>query len=206
MLIYVCDDQHLPSAVFTPINQHSRRLSVLESQLALSKPYQKQLWQQIICQKIANQAKCLELCGKDAQPLYAMVREVRSGDTTNVEATAAVYYFTTLFGQDFVRRDGQLINGALNYGYSLLRGLVARALAIYGFEPSLGLHHHNALNALDVYKRQPEGGTHHAGGDGLADEFIAGGGDQDDEDTLAFQIQMSHLFRRQAEARVDGGQ
>ena len=116
----------------------------------MSKPYQKQLWQQIICQKIANQAKCLELCGKDAQPLYAMVREVRSGDTTNVEATAAVYYFTTLFGSGFIRRDGQLINGALNYGYSLLRGLVARALAIYGFEPSLGLHHHNALNAFNL--------------------------------------------------------
>ncbi len=150
VLIYVCDDRHLPSAVFTPVYQHSRRLSVLESQLALSKPYQKQLWQQIICQKIANQAKCLELCGKDAQPLYAMVREVRSGDTTNVEATAAVYYFTTLFGSGFIRRDGQLINGALNYGYSLLRGLVARALAIYGFEPSLGLHHHNALNAFNL--------------------------------------------------------
>lgn len=150
VLIYICDDQHLPSAVFTPVYQHSRRLSVLESQLALSKPYQKQLWQQIVCQKITNQAKCLELCGKDAQPLYAMVREVRSGDTTNVEATAAVYYFTALFGAGFIRRDSQLINGALNYGYSLLRGLVAWALAIYGFEPSLGLHHHNALNAFNL--------------------------------------------------------
>ena len=150
VLIYVCDSQHLPSAVFTPVYQHSRRLSVLESQLAVSKPYQKQLWQQIVCQKIANQAKCLELCGKEAQPLYNMVREVRSGDTTNVEAAAASYYFITLFGQGFIRRDGQLINGALNYGYSLLRGLVARALAVYGFEPSLGLHHHNALNAFNL--------------------------------------------------------
>lgn len=150
VLVFVCDEKHLPSAIFTPAYQHSRRLSVLQHQLAQSKPAQKQLWQQIICQKIANQARCLELLDKDAQPLHAMLPKVRSGDTTNVEATAAVYYFAALFGADFIRRDGSLVNGALNYGYSLLRGLVARALAIYGFEPSLGLHHHNALNAFNL--------------------------------------------------------
>lgn len=149
-VIFVCDEHHLPGSVFLPTNRHSRRLSVLQNQLKMSKPMQKQLWQQIIQQKIKNQSLCLQFAGLEHEHLDRLVKEVRSGDSTNAEATAAMLYFITLFGRDFIRRDDQLINSALNYGYSIIRGLIARYLAVYGFEPSLGIHHHSALNNFNL--------------------------------------------------------
>ena len=115
-LVYICDEKHLPSTVVLPMARHSRHFKMLTAQLAITKPRQNRIWQQIVKQKIANQAMCLKLCGKkNADQLYNMTKKVQSGDKTNVEAQAAALYFKSLFGNDFTRGDDNIddINGWL---------------------------------------------------------------------------------------------
>lgn len=150
-LVYICDEKHLPSTVVLPMARHSRHFKMLTAQLAITKPRQNRIWQQIVKQKIANQAMCLKLCDKkNANQLYNMTKKVQSGDKTNVEAQAAALYFKSLFGNDFTRGDDNGINAALNYGYSVLRGHIARSIVCYGFEPSLGINHHSQLNNFNL--------------------------------------------------------
>lgn len=150
--VFVCDDRHMPCAVLTPYQQHSRGLSVLQSQLDATEPRKKQLWQSIVKAKLTNQALCLELAQQTepTQRLLSLASGVRSGDPENREATGAQVYFPALFGEDFTRNRECGINSALNYGYAILRGSMARYLCVYGFLPSLGLHHKNTLNAFNL--------------------------------------------------------
>ena len=101
-------------------------------------------------QKIANQAAILESRGIVAKNMRAWVGEVRSGDIDNMEARAAAYYWSSIFPHlDSFRRDrdGDPPNNLLNYGYAILRAVVARSLVISGLLPTLGIHHHNRYNA-----------------------------------------------------------
>lgn len=150
--VFACDEKHVPCAVLTPYMQHSRQLSVIKSQLAMSEPRKKRLWQMIVKAKIQNQARCLHMAEQDgkSEVLYRIAEHVRSGDGENVEATAAQLYFPALFGDGFSRGDDSGINAGLNYGYAILRGCIARYLAVYGFLPALGLHHRSTLNAFNL--------------------------------------------------------
>ncbi len=150
--VFLCDEKHIPCAVMTPFQQHSRTLSVLKSQLEATEPLKKRLWQSVVKAKIGNQALCLSLAGKEseARPLFSLADRVRSGDSENTEASAAQLYFPALFGNSFTRGEENGLNAGLNYGYAILRGSVARTLAVYGFLPSLGIHHHSTLNAFNL--------------------------------------------------------
>lgn len=148
---YLCDERHLPSAVVLPTNQYCRQRKLLLAQVTLPKPLQKQLWQQIVKQKIRNQALCLRLLKKQgAEILEALADAVRSGDSDNREAVAAAAYFPALFGEHFSRELDCVQNAALNYGYAILRGCIARNLVVHGLEPCLGLHHCNAQNNFNL--------------------------------------------------------
>lgn len=149
--VYVCDEKHMPAALLLPINRHCRQLKVLKSQIEMGKPAQKRLWQAVVYAKISNQARCLSFLGKAAdKQLIDLAQSVRSGDPDNCEATAAALYFPALFGQGFTRGRDCLINAALNYGYAVLRGAVARNLSIHGLEPCLGICHHSELNQFNL--------------------------------------------------------
>lgn len=150
--IIVCDRKRMPSGILQPFNRHSRQQTVLEMQLGLHKPFKKRIWQKIVVRKIENQARCLELLhfGEEAEKLYAISRSVESGDRTNREAYAAKLYFEQLFGLGFSRRTDNIYNIALNYGYSIMRSLVARSLVRYGFTPSLGIFHDSQTNAFNL--------------------------------------------------------
>ena len=150
--VFVCDEKHMPCAVLEPFSQHSRALGVLKAQLEATEPLKKRLWQSIVTAKIKNQAKCLSLSGKDddAGVLSRMAENVRSGDTDNVEALAAQRYFPALFYSGFSRGNDCALNAALNYGYAIIRGSVARHLGVYGFVPALGLHHKSGLNSFNL--------------------------------------------------------
>ena len=150
--VFICDEKHLPCAVLTPFVQHSRALQVLQLQLQASEPLKKRLWQSLVCAKILNQSLCLQELGyqKDAEILSAMRTRVRSGDPDNVEAAAAQKYFRALYGKAFTRNTDCPQNAALNYGYAVLRGSMARFLSAYGFLPAMGLHHRNMLNSFNL--------------------------------------------------------
>jgi len=156
-VVYFCDEQHMPCGVLLPLNSHSRQLKVLQMQLDMKRPLKKRLWQQIVQQKILNQAECLRICERDGhEKLVSMAKRVQSGDSTYVEAQAASQYFKLLFGDKFRRKNKpsgkntDIINGSLNYGYSILRAAIARNLTVYGFEPSMGIFHHSETNRFNL--------------------------------------------------------
>jgi len=151
-LVYICDSKHIPNGYILPYNSYYRKLATLEKQLSMSKPLKKQLWQSIVKQKIANQASVLGYQRKtDKQKkLISLRKRVQSNDATNLEASAANIYFRALFGDSFTRIRENLINSILNYGYTIIRGLIARNIAVLGFEPSIGIFHCNKLNPFNL--------------------------------------------------------
>jgi len=150
VLVYLCDNRHLPCAVLTGFNNHSRKLKILQSQVDLKLTVKKHMWQNIVKRKIENQSVVLKLLGKDYTAVLALAKKVKLNDEDNLEAVAASKYFRILFGKDFSREYDDITNARLNYGYSIVRGCVCRCLTVYGFEPSLGIHHKNQLNSFNL--------------------------------------------------------
>lgn len=150
ILCFICNQNHLPSGVVLPFCEHYQTLSIFQSQIEASKPLQKQLWKTIIENKIKNQNDVLNMCGGNDKLKY-LKESVLSGDSKNNEAKASLIYFRELFGKDFVRRDDTIgINACLNYGYSIVRGFVARSIVMHGMQPFLGINHCNQLNQFNL--------------------------------------------------------
>jgi len=149
-IFIACDEKHMPAAMLLPLATHSTQTERFAAQAELSQPARKRLWQQIVQAKLRAQAGLLlERTGRD-WGLGPLVSRVRSGDTGNLEARAARIYWQALFGEDDFHRDpeGEGVNALLNYGYAVLRAVVARALCAAGLHPSLGVHHHNRYDAF----------------------------------------------------------
>lgn len=149
-VIVFCDERHLPYSIISPVAEgHTLHSKIIREQLSITEPTRKRLWQQIIRQKIREQAATLNLLGKDATRLNYLSKTIKTGDSGNCEAVAAQAYWKLLFGADF-RRDIDLsgINSLLNYGYAIVRAMVARSICGAGLHPTLGLFHRNQYNAL----------------------------------------------------------
>jgi CRISPR-associated protein Cas1 len=146
-LMVLCGSNHAPVAVCMPLDGHHGQNARMRAQWDAGKPLAKQLWREVVVAKIRWQAAVLEAQGIDANAFDMLARRVRSGDPDNVEAQAARRYWPLLMGEDF-RRDrasgGQ--NGLLNYGYTVLRSLIARSVVAAGLHPSIGIHHANRGN------------------------------------------------------------
>ena len=149
--VITCDRQSMPVGLLLPLCGHTTQNERFRKQLDASLPLKKQLWQQTIRAKINNQASVLSShAAIEVKCMRVWAESVKSGDTDNMEARAAAYYWKNLFPQieGFVRaRDGVPPNHLLNYGYAILRAIVARSLVISGLLPTLGIHHHNRYNA-----------------------------------------------------------
>lgn len=152
--VITCDSHSLPVGLMLPLYGNSTQNERFRYQLEASLPLRKQLWQQTIKAKIENQAAVLSACsGVPVKNMKRWADDVRSGDPDNVEGHAAAYYwrnfFSTITGlETFTRsREGMAPNNILNYGYAILRAVVARALVTSGMLPTLGIHHHNRYNA-----------------------------------------------------------
>lgn len=149
--LITCDWQHMPQSVLLPIEGNKTQQERYEAQLKASEPLKKQLWAQTIIQKIKNQAGVLNSFLLKSDYLIPLYRNVKSGDADNCEATAANYYWKTLFAHipGFQRhRTGPAPNNFLNYGYIILRGVMARSLVAAGLLPTLGIFHRNRYNAF----------------------------------------------------------
>lgn len=145
--VVACDNKHLPNSMFLSFNGNSLQTKTISKQIQIKMPLRKKLWQAIIKAKIGEQAKVLNKTKGDSHPLSTLITRVKSGDSSNVESLAARLYWQKLFGQDFQRaRERAGINSLLNYGYTVIRAAVARAIVSTGLHPSLGLHHHNQYN------------------------------------------------------------
>lgn len=146
-----CDSNHLPIGLMLPLSGNTTQSERFRAQIDSSLPLKKQLWQQTIQYKIRNQAAVLKSCrGTEIRNMMVWASDVKSGDSDNLEARAAAYYWKNMFPSipDFTRdRDGCPPNNLLNYGYAILRAVVARNLVSSGLLPTLGIHHHNRYNA-----------------------------------------------------------
>jgi CRISPR-associated protein Cas1 len=149
--LFATGDNHQPNGVFTPFLSHSRATRMLRLQLGVDRPRAKRAWAEIVKTKIANQAACLHLSAKQgADRLESYARRVRSGDSGRMEAQAAAFYFPQLFGHGFDRSQEVWINAALDYGYAVLRGAIARGLVAHGLLPSVGIFHASEQNAFNL--------------------------------------------------------
>ena len=148
--VITCDSKSMPVGLMLPLYGNTTQNERFRHQLDASLPLMKQLWQQTIKVKIENQGKVLEKCmGESIKCMKVWASEVKSGDSENMEARAAAFYWKNLFPiEGFTRgRDGIAPNNLLNYGYAILRAVVARGLVSSGLLPTLGIHHHNRYNA-----------------------------------------------------------
>ena len=149
--LITCGQSHLPAGLMLPLFGHTLQSERFRHQLDSSLPLRKQLWQQTIQCKISNQARVLEyVTGENHGNMKAWAGKVKSGDTDNMEARAAAYYWKNLFPEhvNFIRdRHEAEPNNLLNYGYAILRAIIARALVASGLLPTFGIHHHNRYNA-----------------------------------------------------------
>ena len=149
--VIFCGDNRMPNAMLMNLDSNKTQGESFRAQIEASEPLKKGIWKQVIETKIRNQAALLNKLGKDGDLLKPYYSNVKSGDTDNREGIAAKMYWRELFGEDFMRnREGAVPNNLLNYGYTLLRAAVARALMGSGLLPSLGIFHRNRYNAFPL--------------------------------------------------------
>lgn len=145
-----CDKTRKPQGLMLPMYSHHAYVEKLNKQLDASQPLKKNLWQQTVAAKIRNQAVFLYNMGIDMEKMGYWMKSVRSGDPDNYEARAAAWYWENIFSQievDSTRyRYGAPPNNLLNYGYAVLRAVVARSLVGSGMLPAIGIHHRNKYN------------------------------------------------------------
>ncbi len=148
--VVTCNNKHHPTGLFLNLDSNQTQSEKFQDQIKVSIPLKKQLWQQTISAKIRNQAALLKKRRKPITNMIHWAKKVRSGDPDNYEGRAAAYYWKNLFPEilEFTRdRYGFAPNQLLNYGYAILRAIVARNLVASGLLPTLGIHHHNKYNS-----------------------------------------------------------
>ena len=148
--IVTCNSNHMPTGMLLPIDGNHVQSERFRHQIEATQPLKKQLWQQTVQAKILNQAAVLANRNIAHANMLHWAKSVRSGDPDNYEARAAAYYWQNVFPKkvDFFRgRQGNPPNNLLNYGYAILRAIVARGLVCSGLLPTLGIHHRNKYNA-----------------------------------------------------------
>jgi len=147
--VVLCDTKHLPAYLLLPLVGNSQQTKFLAEQISTPIPTKKRLWQLIVKEKVNAQARVLADLVSDSPRLKKLAMEVKSGDPQNIESQAARIYWEALFGNQFRRDRSQSgINVLLNYGYTVMRAAVARALVGTGLHPSLGIHHRSQYNSF----------------------------------------------------------
>ena len=149
--VILCGENRMPNAMLMNLDSNRTQGENYRAQIEASEPLKKGLWKQIVEAKIRNQAALLRKLGRDGDKLKPYYMNVKSADADNREGSAAKIYWTELFGNEFYRsREGSPPNNLLNYGYTILRAAVARAIMGSGLFPALGIFHRNRYNAFPL--------------------------------------------------------
>ncbi len=143
-----CDASHHPIGLLMPLDAHTEQSERFKYQISATKTLKKNLWKQTVVAKIKNQAELLKQRGIPHDNMLYWAERITSGDPKNQEARSAVYYWKQIFKMEFIRGPNEeMPNGLLNYGYAILRALIARSLVSSGLLPTLGIFHKNKYNA-----------------------------------------------------------
>lgn len=154
-IVLVTDEKHLPLAETIPFSAPTRAGRRLRQQLALEEsPEAARLWRDLVVTRILTQSHVLRDLGRNGS-LYLdrLAEKVESGDKSNHEAQAAKHYWKHLWPDGFRREkqgaaDG--INSRLNYGYAVMRSILARSLVAGGLQPIIGVGHHSEENPFNL--------------------------------------------------------
>lgn len=128
----------------------NRSEMVLREQMTWNQELQNILWTKVVASKIINQINVLKLLGHETIELEGELNKLELNDATNREAMIARKYFPMLFTDGFTRRDGSVINSALNYGYSILLSTVNQEIVSNGYSTYFGIHHSNEENQFNL--------------------------------------------------------
>lgn len=149
--VIFCDKKQMPRTMLMTLEGNTTLQESYKYQIEASAPTKKNVWKQLVESKIKNQALLLYNLGKNGDALKPYYLNVKSGDTNNREGAAAREYWSQIFDEGFRReREGLPPNNLLNYGYTILRAAVARALVGSGLYPAFGVFHRNRYNAFPL--------------------------------------------------------
>ncbi|WP_166806667.1 type II CRISPR-associated endonuclease Cas1 [Companilactobacillus zhachilii] len=151
--LVICDDKYLPVGIYLPYGQYHHYSKRVIRQAEWTKEQKGLIWQSVIKQKMTNQVDYARFAGVDEDRLNLMqdlISNLLIGDTTNREGPVAKVYFDSLYGKSFTRDDENLINGAMNFGYAILRSCMARIVVGNGLVTMLGIFHHNEFNSFNL--------------------------------------------------------
>lgn len=149
--IIFCDEKHNPFGELISYYSSHNTSKKIQRQINWSKENKDKMWQNIIKNKIINQALLLKKINSDKfDLLLSYIEDVLSADKTNREGHAAKVYFNELFGKDFIRNDNDNINAALNYGYAILLSTVNKEVVSNGYLTQIGIHHKNEFNEFNL--------------------------------------------------------
>lgn len=152
--LIICNQKHLPTGYYGAYDNHSRASKVLRYQIEKDRFYYNKLWEEIVKEKILNQARAYLIMKNDkegANWISQYSQEILEGDRTNREGHAAKVYFNLLMGTSFSRgNDDILLNSGLDYGYAILRSYIARVCVGYGLNTQIGIHHKNEYNRFNL--------------------------------------------------------
>jgi len=146
-----CNKKHNPCAEVIGYSEHTLTAGNLTRQAEWKKSEKDKLWQMIVSNKVKNQQYLLKKYHLlNAEAVLNLLKSLKPGDTSNIEATAAKLYFSALFGSSFIRRTDNDINSALNYGYSIIQSQTNRCITMHGYHTAIGIHHHNETNPFNL--------------------------------------------------------
>ena len=149
--VVLCDSKHMPCSILWALDSNTTQAEAYRSQTEMHDSLRNRLWKQIVEAKIRNQSLLLSEFGKDGARLKPFYMNVKNGDSSNREGAAANIYWDELFGTSFTRgRHDDIVNTLLNYGYSVLRAAMARAIMCSGLFPAFGIFHKNRYNAFPL--------------------------------------------------------
>lgn len=152
--LILCNQQHLPTGYYSAYDNHSRSSKVIGYQIDKDRRFYDELWRRVVTAKIENQAKAYALLKEDkegSRQILDFTLDISDGDRSNREAHAAKVYFNKLMGTSFSRgNEDILLNSGLDYGYSVVRGYIARVCVGYGLNTQIGIHHKSEYNRFNL--------------------------------------------------------
>ena len=151
--LIVCDNKFLPTGLLLNYgNYHHTAKRVLE-QIRWPEELKQNIWQEIVGQKILNQIEFAKYKKVNADRLAVMTdlfSQLQPGDSSNREGHVAKVYFNSLYGMEFTREDECMTNGAMNYGYAIVRAAIARIVVGQGLMTMVGVFHKNEFNSFNL--------------------------------------------------------
>ena len=149
--VIFCDEKRNPSAELMSYYGSHDTSNKIRKQIAWKQSTKEAVWTEIVTEKIRKQKEFLEALGKEeSEQLSSYLKEIDWNDVTNREGQAAKVYFNAVFGMDFTRTEDNIINAALNYGYTIILSAFTREIVANGYLTQLGIFHDNMFNQFNL--------------------------------------------------------